>query len=99
MAPISGAIAIATFAPVTLLSRYLSLGSVISLFAAFFSLLALVLLDRASPTYLWYAGIGCLVILWQHRDNVHRLLHGNERRLGQPAERIGSTPSSSAGGG
>ena len=99
MAPVSGAIAMATFAPVTLLSRYLSLGSVISLFVAFFSLLALVLLDRTSATYLWYGGIGCTVILWQHRDNIQRLLHGSERRLGQPADRVGGTPSSSAGGG
>ena len=94
MEPIAGTIAMASFVLVTLLSRYLSLGSIASLIGAFFSILGMVLLDQTSATYLLYTGIGCSVILWQHRDNIQRLLKGTERRLGQPAQRIGEATGS-----
>ena len=99
MQPIPAAIALACFIPVTLLSRYLSLGSMSSVIVAFLALLAMVLLDHASATYLWYTGIGGAIILWQHRDNAQRIIQGTERRLGQRAERIGETPSAGTGPG
>ena len=95
MEPISGTIAIACFIPVTFLTRYLSLGSIASLFGAFLSMLGMVLLLDSPTTYLWYPGIGGVVVLWLHKDNIQRLLRGTERRLGQPAERI--TEAQSAG--
>ena len=88
MEPIAGGIAFATFAPVTLLSRYLSLGSMVAVVVAFLSVLVMVLLDYSSPTYLYYTGVGGAMILWQHKDNIRRLLQGTERRLGQRAGRI-----------
>ncbi len=99
MEPIAGAIAIAVFTPVTLLTRYLSLGSVTSVLVAVIAVLVMVLLDRSQATYLWYAGIGAGMIIWQHRDNINRLLKGNERRLGQRAERISEAPSPGTDGG
>lgn len=99
MEPIAGAIALAAFIPVTLLTRYLSLGSVTSVAVAFIAVLGMVLLDRSQSTYLWYAGIGATVIIWQHRGNIRRLLKGNERRLGQRAEQIGEASSPGADGG
>ncbi len=94
MEPLAGAIALAGFIPVTLLTRYLSLGSIVAVLLAFLSVLAMVLLDRSPTVYLSYTGIGGAIIIWQHRDNIRRLLHGDERRLGQRAKRIGkaSTP-------
>ena len=88
MAPVAGAIALASFAPITLFSRYLSLGSMSAVVVAFFALLALVLMDESSAIYLLYAGIGGAMIIWQHRDNIWRLIQRTERRLGQPSERI-----------
>jgi glycerol-3-phosphate acyltransferase PlsY len=38
--------------------------------------------------YIWYGFIGSAIIIWQHRDNIQRLLNGTERRLGVPAARI-----------
>lgn len=99
MAPVAGAIAVASFTPITVLSRYLSLGSVISVIVAFLALLAMVLLDQSSSTYLAYAGIGGAIILWQHKDNIQRLLKGTERRLGQPAQRIGEASGAGPGAG
>jgi len=76
------------FIPVTLISRYLSLGSVTGVITASLSLLALTLLGIYSTTDTWYAVIGGTVIIWQHRDNIQRLWHGTERRLGVPAVKI-----------
>lgn len=94
MEPIAGVIAMASFSSVTFLSRYLSLGSIASLFGAFISTLALVILDLSSGMYLLYTGIGGVVILWQHHDNIQRLLQGTERRLGQAAQKIGEATGS-----
>ena len=88
MAPIPAAIAAAAFIPVTLISRYLSLGSITGVVTAFLSLFALILIGIYSSTYIWYAFIGGGIILWQHRDNIQRLLQGTERRLGNPATPI-----------
>ena len=99
MAPVAAAIAVASFTPVTLVTRYLSLGSITSVIVAFLSLLVMVLLDHSSATYLLYAGIGGVIILWQHRGNMQRIVRGNERRLGQRAESIGGAPSAGVGRG
>ena len=92
MQPVAAAIALASFIPITLLSKYLSLGSMLSVIVAFFASLAMVLLDHGSSTYLWYTGIGGAIVLWQHRDNAQRLIQGTERRLGQRTERIEEAP-------
>ena len=34
------------------------------------------------------AFIGGGIILWQHRDNLRRILQGNELRLGRPAGKL-----------
>jgi len=88
IAPISAAIGMVVFIPVTLISRYLSLGSVTGVITASLSLLALTILGIYSTTYTWYAVIGGTVIIWQHRDNIQRLWHGTERQLGVPAVKI-----------
>ena len=86
MEPIAAGVAFAVFTPITLLTRYLSLGSMIAVIVPFITVGVLVLLDRSSATYLAYTGVAAAVILWQHRGNIRRLLQGKERRLGQPAE-------------
>ena len=89
MAPIPAAIAAAAFIPVTLISRYLSLGSITGVLAACVSLAALTLIGNMySSTYSWYSLIAGGIIIWQHRDNIQRLLQGTERRLGNPATPI-----------
>ena len=97
--PIAGAIALATFAPVTLFSRYVSLGSLTSLAVAFLAALVIVFLGYSSATYLVYPGIGGALITWQHRENLRRLLRGTERKLGQAAEKFGEAACPSVGRG
>ena len=86
MAPIAAGIAAFSFIPITLLSRYLSLGSMLGVLIGAFSMLALGLAGVYSNAYTLYAFLGSAIIIWQHRDNIRRIRQGNERRLGQPAD-------------
>jgi glycerol-3-phosphate acyltransferase PlsY len=111
MAPIPAALATFFFITVTLVSRYLSLGSIVGVIVACLSLVGLTVAGMYSSTYwvyaflgrnfywdffhvslelyssiYWlYSFLGGAMIIWQHRDNIQRILRGNERRLGQPA--------------
>ena len=85
MAPIAAGIAAFSFIPITLLSRYLSLGSIMGVVIGAFSMLALALAGVYSNAYILYAFVGSAIIIWQHRDNIRRIRQGSERRLGQPA--------------
>lgn len=88
MAPIPAAIGLVFFVPITLVSRYLSLGSMIGIVIIWLSLLVLTVVGMYSSTYSIYAFLGGAIILWQHRDNLRRILQGNELRLGRPAGKL-----------
>lgn len=66
-------------------TRYMSLGVLTSTFVCGLILLALVLTNQMDPAYLIYALVG-LMVFYRHRDNIRRLLAGNERRLGDRVE-------------
>ena len=88
MAPIPAAIGLVFFVPITLVSRYLSLGAMIGIVIIWLSLLVLTVVGMYSSTYSIYAFLGGAIILWQHRDNLRRILQGNELRLGRPAGKL-----------
>ncbi len=93
MSPLAAAMGVVVFIPSCLISRYLSLGSILGVISACGALLALILLEFnplgfASNLYLIYGLLGGSVIIWQHRDNIQRILQGTERRIGNPATRI-----------
>ena len=75
------------FLAVTLSSRYLSLGSITGTAAVAIVSLALTLLAEQHEIYTVYAFVGGAVIIWQHRDNIRRILDGTERRVGMPGLR------------
>ena len=88
MAPIAAAIGVLVFIPICLISRYLSLGSILGAVTACAALPALALLGLSQNTYMIYGLLGGAVIIWQHRDNIQRIREGTERRIGNPATRI-----------
>ena len=88
IAPISAGVAAIAFLSTTLLSRYLSLGSIIGVITAALTLLALDLLGLSATPYTLYGFLAGAIIIWQHRDNIQRIRQGNERRLGNPARRL-----------
>lgn len=79
--------AFALWIAVTLVSRYVSLGSII---AALAFVPMVVAFNRQQVTQLWpmliFAGVIVVLILIRHRTNVKRLLHGNENRIGRKKE-------------
>ena len=86
MAPVPAVVATAVWLATAFGSRYISLGSIIGVVAGAASLIALVALAGwYSQTYMIFAGVAAVMIIWQHRDNIQRLLQGNERRIGAPA--------------
>jgi glycerol-3-phosphate acyltransferase PlsY len=79
IAPLAAGVAIAVFAAVTALSRYVSLGSILGT-------LTLAIVTFVKPADLSVSLGACAaaaVIVVKHRGNIDRLRHGNERRLGE----------------
>ena len=74
------------FVPVVLLTRYVSLGSILGVAAVFAGfVVAMVSYDLPTPHFVFALIIGPLIV-GMHRDNIVRLLRGTERRIGQREE-------------
>ena len=85
MTPVPAVVATVIFLLTAFGSRYISLGSIVGVLAGAASLVGLALIGWYSTTYLLFAGAAAAMIIWQHRDNIQRLINGNERRMGAPA--------------
>ncbi len=77
------AIAVPLFilALIIITTRYMSLAVMTSAVVAAFIVAGMVALGELEPIYLIYCTLAGL-ILYRHRENIKRLLAGNERRLG-----------------
>jgi len=82
MAPVVAGAGIGIFIVVVALTRYVSLGSMTAALGAVAIIGALTALDREPVEYLIYIGIAAALIVFQHRDNLARLLSGTESKLG-----------------
>lgn len=82
MSPAVAGAAICLFIVVVALTRYVSLGSMTAALGAVAIMGALTALDREPVEYLIYIGIAAALIIFQHRDNIARLLSGTESKLG-----------------
>ncbi|MCJ7618701.1 MAG: glycerol-3-phosphate acyltransferase, partial [Anaerolineae bacterium] len=71
------------------LLRYASVTSLLIIFLMSPALLLGVLYFHQPVEHLAFAVAVGLVVLWCHRPNVKRLLQGTERRIGEPAKKIG----------
>jgi acyl phosphate:glycerol-3-phosphate acyltransferase len=71
------------FFGVILITRYVSLGSLLgsATMIPAVALVFLVLTGSVPPAYLLYAVIGVAVVWIAHADNIDRLLHGTERKF------------------
>jgi len=92
--PIAILLAMPVFVLVILVTRYVSLGSLLGSAALFPAMLVIwaVASGAVQPQYLLYAVIGPALIWIAHADNIDRLIHGTERKfdLGMLAGRSGS---------
>lgn len=90
LAPYSVIPALALWAAVVYFTRYVSLGSIVA--AGSVPLWTLIIYGVIAPTphlgFIVSAAVACFaLILFQHRDNVNRLIRGTENKIGQ---RVGS---------
>jgi len=84
IAPLALGAALVIWVSLLSLTGYVSLASVTA--AAIFPV-AVYFLDRpAHPAMLWLDVILALAIVWFHRANIRRLLHGTEHRFGRRGE-------------
>jgi glycerol-3-phosphate acyltransferase PlsY len=65
-----------------LLSKYMSLGSILGSLSILCLFMVLTLTDVSPPVYLIYSLIAAALIVYQHRSNISRLQAGTENRMG-----------------
>ena len=81
--PVAVLLALPVFIVVILVTRYVSLGSLLGSAALFPSMLLIwaVAAGAVPPQYLVYTVVGAALIWIAHADNIDRLLHGTERKF------------------
>ena len=72
-----GLITAVIWATITWFSKYVSLGSIIAL-----ALTPILMWGFKQPIgYIIYCAIGAIYIIWLHRENIKRLINGNENKV------------------
>ena len=93
LSPISGLVATVVGTSLVVTTRYMSLGSIAAATLGTGTLVVLSLSDLplgyawadAPLGYVWFGAIGGSLVAARHRDNIERLLKGEERKVGQPS--------------
>ncbi len=93
LSPIAGIVASVIGVGLVAITRYVSLGSIV---AATLGSVTLAVLALANVSvffdvhleYALYGAVGAPIILFKHRDNIQRLLNGEERKLGQKVDTV-----------
>jgi glycerol-3-phosphate acyltransferase PlsY len=87
-APLAALAAISVFALLLLISRYVSLASIVG--AASFPVFAFLLVRGPRPAvFIAVQFVVALLIIAKHHQNVHRLLAGTESRIGASSRKAG----------
>ena len=81
-------VALAVIAVVVIITRYVSLGSMSAALGALLTFVALTVMGMTAPIYVIYGLLAALLIIYQHRSNIQRLLSGTENRLGDKKRRV-----------
>lgn len=81
LSPLSGLAAGIAGVPAVALTRYVSLGSILGTLTGAIALVALAALGRAPAEHIAYAVIGAALVIGHHRDNIGRLIRGEERKF------------------
>ncbi len=74
------------------LTRFASLGSIAGAVGTYSILIPLTVINGFPLEYLIYTLIGTVVIVIMHKDNIVRLVTGQERKIGEKAEEISAVP-------
>ena len=90
LSPWAGLASLVFGAPTLAISRYVSLGSIVGASSGAVVLVVLSATGHEPGEYVWFGSIAGLLVVARHRDNIERLLKGEERKLGRSAEAVGS---------
>ncbi len=85
LSPLAGLIATAVAFPVVGATRYVSLGSIVGAVSGVSALIVIAATGHAPSEYIWFGAIAGTLVIVQHKDNIQRLLKGEERKLGRSA--------------
>jgi glycerol-3-phosphate acyltransferase PlsY len=78
LAPVATLMAAAAFALTAVVTRWVSLGSLVAVIA-----LVIATVARREPLpYTYAAAVVCVVVFLRHRENIQRLLNGTEAKIG-----------------
>lgn len=89
LSPIAGVVASVIGVGLVALTRYVSLGSIVAATLGALTLAVIALTNVSVPwEYALYGAVGAPIILFKHRDNMQRLLRGDERKLGQKVDTV-----------
>jgi glycerol-3-phosphate acyltransferase PlsY len=72
-----------------LLSKYMSLGSILGSLSILCLFIIMTLTDASPPVYLIYSVLAAALIVYQHRSNISKLQAGTESRMDQGPNKIG----------
>jgi acyl phosphate:glycerol-3-phosphate acyltransferase len=84
--PIAGLLGVIAMAIPIVITRYVSLGSILGAVVVGLSALILALTGHDYLPHAIFAIAGASFVIFSHRDNIERLLQGTERRIGAPRE-------------
>jgi glycerol-3-phosphate acyltransferase PlsY len=90
-APLAAVAGVVIFIALIALTRYVSLASIMGSLSAVVAMAVFMGMDRVPWEYLVYIVVVVALIIFQHRDNISRLLSGTESKLGQKGERRQAT--------
>lgn len=101
ISPLAAGAVLCICAPIIVISRYMSLASIIGSGSAFIVLCVFSVYNQdptwgvTSPIYILYATIGTPMIIFKHKENITRLLNGQEMKIGHsmqnPSSRVNNT--------
>ncbi len=83
--PLAALIGFGVGIAVILVSRYVSLGSIVGVSVGLLAVAVLALIQQIPLWFFPWAVVAGLLVVLLHRDNIERLLKGTERKLGQRA--------------
>ena len=86
--PVAGLVSTLVGLPLVGISRYVSLGSIVATVVGCVMLIVAASTGLVPMGYIWYAIIGGTLVVVRHRDNIQRLIKGEERKIGQSAKAV-----------
>lgn len=99
LSPVAGLIASVIGLGAIAATRYVSLGSLLAATTGAIVLAVMALIDLEPLPYALYGVAGATLIVIKHRDNIERLLSGEERKIGRKVDTVQPQPKTTRGKG